>query len=100
MFKFVFRLLGSAVLLKAGSQLQKFLFKPSDFEKNLERLDQEDWFEELREDFRYDHIIRYNSKVRKVIGDPKILAKLLASKEEQERFSELVHQEYIKLMEK
>ncbi|SDH98266.1 hypothetical protein SAMN04487975_110130 [Planococcus glaciei] len=100
MFKFMFRLLGSAVLFKAGSQLQSFLFKPSDFEKNLERLDQEDWFEELRKDFRYDHIIRYNSKVRKVIGDAKILAKLLASKEEQERFNELVHQEYIKLMEK
>ena len=100
MLKFVIKLLGSAVLFKAGNQLQNHFLKPSDFEKNLERLDQEEWFDELRKDFRYDHIIRYNAKVRKVIGDSKSIARLLESKEEQESFSGLVQQEYIKLMKK
>jgi hypothetical protein len=100
MFKFVFKLLGSAVLFKAVNTLQGYLLKPSNFEENVERLDQEEWFSVLRQDFRYDHIIRYNGKVRKFLGDPKNTLRLLESKGEQEKFAALVHQEYTKLMKK
>lgn len=100
MLKLVLRLLGSAVLFKAGNQLQSYLLKPSDFEKNMERLNQEEWFAELRRDFRYDHILLHNTKVKKSLGDAKYIGRLVESKEEQQKFTDLVQQEYIKLMKK
>ncbi|MDN7245995.1 hypothetical protein QWY16_07125 [Planococcus shenhongbingii] len=100
MFEFVFRILGNAVLFKAGDKLQNVLLSPSNFEKNVERLNEEDWFAAIRQDFRYDHIIRYNSKVRKFLGDTKNTMQLLEYTEEQEKFRDFVHQEYTKLMKK
>ena len=76
-----------------------FFFIPeSKFEKNVEKLKDEDWFVTLNEDYRYNYIIWNNSKVKRFISKSNNLNMLLIDDVEQKRFIELIKQEHLKFI--
>ncbi|MGO1058838.1 hypothetical protein ACTL32_06910 [Planococcus sp. FY231025] len=94
MLKFIASAVGGVLLLKAGGTIESYLASPSKLNANLEKLDQEVWFRTLREDYRYNHIIEHNGKIRKYLSNEKNADLLLEDNKEQERFTALVHEEF------
>jgi hypothetical protein len=96
MLEFLVRIIGSLLIFKVEQKVVGYLLEPSQFEKNIGRLEQEDWFSSLMLDYRYAHTIRYNSKVKKRLEDEKTIDLLLGDREEQKKFAAQVHREYAK----
>lgn len=88
MFEFIFRLIAESLL---------FLFIPeSKFEKNVEKLKQEEWFATLDKDYRYNYIIWNNKKVKRFLTSTNNLNMLLIDDLEQTKFTELIKKEHLK----
>jgi hypothetical protein len=88
MFEFIFGLIAESFL---------FLFIPeSKFEKNVEKLKQEDWFATLDKDYRYNYIIWNNKKVKRFLTSTNNLNMLLIDDLEQTKFTELIKKEHLK----
>ncbi|MDX1699230.1 MAG: hypothetical protein R3250_01370 [Melioribacteraceae bacterium] len=88
MLEFIFGLIAEAFL---------FFFVPkSKFDKNVEKLKQEEWFSNLEQDYRYNYIIWNSRKVKRYIAKSSNLAILLKDNQEQKKFTELIKQEHIK----
>ncbi|TWT09349.1 hypothetical protein [Planomicrobium sp. CPCC 101079] len=96
MFEFIIRVIGSLLIFKAEQKVVDYLLEPSTFEKNVVRLKQEEWFSLLVSDYRYEHTIRYNSKVKQFLEDPHNADRLVNDQEEQKKFVALVHRERAK----
>lgn len=93
MLKFIASAVGGVLLLKAGGTIESYLASPSKLNSNLQKLDEEQWFRKLREDYRYNHIIEHNGKIRKYLSDDKNVGLLLVDPEEQQKFTALVQEE-------
>lgn len=93
MLKFIASAVGGVLLLKAGGTIESYLASPSKLNSNLQKLDEEQWFRKLREDYRYNHIIEHNGKIRKHLSDDKNAGLLLVDPEEQQKFTALVQEE-------
>lgn len=93
MLKFIASAVGGVLLLKAGGTIESYLASPSKLNSNLQKLDEEQWFRKLREDYRYNHIIEHNGKIRKYLSDDKNAGLLLVDPEEQQKFTALVQEE-------
>lgn len=94
MFKFIASAVGGVLLLKAGGTIESYLAAPSKLEGNLEKLDAEEWFQGLREDYRYNHIIEHSGKIKKHLSNDKYVGLLLGNLDEQNKFIALVHEEF------
>lgn len=93
MLKFIATAVGGVLLLKAGGTIDSYLASPSKLHANLQKLEEEQWFQKLREDYRYNHIIEHNGKVRKYLSNDKNAGVLLVDAEEQQKFIALVEEE-------
>jgi hypothetical protein len=94
MLKFIASAVGGVLLLKAGGSLESYLASPSKLEGNLEKLNGEEWFRNLRQDYRYDHIIGHSGKVRKYLSNEKYVGMLLENPDEQKEFIGLVQEQF------
>jgi hypothetical protein len=90
LLEFIFGLIAESFLL--------FFIPESKFEKNVEKLKQEDWFVTLNEDYRYNYFIWNNSKVKRFISKSNNLNMLLIDDVEQKKFIELIKQEHLKFI--
>jgi hypothetical protein len=90
LLEFIFGLIAESFLF--------FFIPESKFEKNVEKLKQEDWFVTLNEDYRYNYIIWNNSKVKRFISKSNNLNMLLIDDVEQKKFIELIKQEHLKFI--
>lgn len=98
MLKFIASAVGGVLLLKAGGTIESYLAAPSKLEGNLEKLDAEEWFQHLREDYRYNHIIEQNMKIKKQLSNEKYVGLLMSDQGEQNRFILQVHEEFESLL--
>jgi hypothetical protein len=90
LLEFIFGLIAESFLF--------FFIPESKFEKNVEKLKQEDWFVTLNEDYRYNYFIWNNSKVKRFISKSNNLNMLLIDDVEQKKFIELIKQEHLKFI--
>ena len=90
MLEFIFGLIGEAFLF--------FFIPKSKFEKNVDKLKQEDWFVTLEEDYRYNYIIWNNRKIKRYLIKSSNLDRLIENKQEQKEFTELIKQEHLKFI--
>lgn len=98
MLKFIASAVGGVLLLKAGGTIESYLAAPSKLAVNLEKLDKEEWFKKLREDYRYNHIIEHSGKIQKYLSNEKHVGMLVKDPNEQEKFISLVHEEFEALL--
>ncbi len=97
MLEFLIRIVGSLLVFKVEQKVVDYLLEPSQYEKNVERLKQEEWFSVLMADYRYEHIIRYNREVKQLLEDPQHVERLADNGEERKKFVAYIHREYAKL---
>lgn len=90
MLEFIFGLLGETILY--------FFIPTSKFEKNVDKLKQEDWFVTLEKDYRYNYIIWNNRKIKSYLIKSSNLELLIENEQEQKKFTELIKQEHLKFI--
>ncbi len=93
MMEFLFELIGEILMGLIPTPKSKM-------EKNMEKLKQEKWFLSLWQDYRYQHILFHNKKVKRTLRNNQLVDQLLTIAHEREKFIELVkheHEKYVKL---
>ena len=90
MLEFIFGLIGETILY--------FFIPKSKFEKNVDKLKQEDWFVTLDEDYRYNYIIWNNRKIKRYLIKSSNVDRLIENNQEQKKFTELLKKEHLKFI--
>jgi len=90
MLEFIFGLIGETILY--------FFIPKSKFEKNVDKLKQEDWFVTLDEDYRYNYIIWNNRKIKRYLIKSSNVDRLIENNQEQKKFIELIKKEHLKFI--
>ena len=90
MWEFIFGMIGETILY--------FFIPKSKFEKNVDKLKQEEWFVTLDEDYRYNYIIWNNRKIKRYLIKSSNVDRLIENDQEQKKFTELIEQEHLKFI--
>ena len=78
--------------------LSYFFTSRSRLEKNVGVLKSEQWFVELEDDFRFNHLIWNNRKVMRYLGLNSNVDKLLKDDNEKVKFKKLLTYEHVKFI--
>ncbi len=68
----------------------------SKWEKNMDKLIDEEWFKQLNDDFRYSYIIRNNKKVKRILAKDDNIPLLQTDEQFRNDFIALVKDEHVK----
>lgn len=86
-------------ILEMAIEISSYFFTPKRrLEKNVRLLKKEQWFAELEDDFRYNHLIWNNLKVIRYLGLPNNVEKLMKDDDEKAKFKKLLTYEHVKFI--
>lgn len=68
--------------------------KKTDFEKNVEELNKEEWFNQLHSDYRYRHVIHDNWKIGRFLYKRENVVLLISDQLEREKFIKRIKDEH------
>lgn len=85
--------------LKIATEISSYFFTPQKrLEKNIRLLKKDQWFAELEDDFRYNHLIWNNRKIIRYLGLPSNVGKLIEDDDEKAKFKKLLTYEHVKFI--
>lgn len=68
--------------------------KKTDLNKNIEELNKQEWFNQLYNDYRYEHVINHTWKVIRYLNKKENVQLLIISQEERDNFIKWVKDEH------
>jgi hypothetical protein len=75
-----------------------FFIPKSKFEKNIDKLQNEDWFSTLDRDHRYGYIIWSNRKVKRFLIKTENVELIMRNESAREKFIDLIKEEHDKFV--
>lgn len=86
-------------ILEMAVEVSSYFFTPKKrLEKNIRLLKKDQWFAELEDDFRYNHLIWNNRKITRYLGLPNNVEKLIKDDDEKSKFKKLLTYEHVKFI--
>lgn len=87
------------LILEMAVEVSSYFFTPKKrLEKNIRLLKRDQWFAELEDDFRYNHLIWNNRKVTRYLGLSNNVEKLIKDDNEKAKFKKLLTYEHVKFI--